>query len=671
MHTDRRAVIGGVAVLGLAIAALTGTSSPAATGATHQPRARHLVSLANSRPRTTDTKTGAYTSRKMSVEVALAPRHQKAMNARLAAAYNPRSSQYHSWLATGAFNARYAPSAATRRAVEGYLSAHGLVVGRAASPFLVRASGSSAHVSAAFHTQLSTYRGARGKYFANSTSVALPTALATRVQGVIGLTNTVRAHSSAKVAPQATRAASAKSCQAPYPTRRQFFKLFNHGISFPFGYGRSPGCNGLAPSQDNSLYGAPRGGSRVRGAGKTIAVFELSAYQRSDIATYVHHYYGPKYKLRLSDVNVDGGPLHPVCPKGDRCPPKINGYSGDVEVVADIQMQLAIAPAVRQLVVYNAPNDFNGITGLDEYSRIANDNRADSISSSWGLCEKDVPVGIVRAENVVFKQMAMQGQSLFGGIGDTGAFSCIRADGTTVPNLTDPPSQPWVTSTGGTSFERFNPGRHAHPTYPKSGEAVWNTDNLCNASANEGGHSGFFWCAATGATGGGSSQYWGKPSYQQGPGIISGDTSFGNGTTKCSFAKKGTPCRETPDVSADSDPATPYAEYCTGSAATPHSACATIAGKPAGWFGIGGTSLSGPLWAGIAVNRDSFSHSRVGNLNPWLYQRYSSHPRVFFHDVIRKGHIARNNGLYRAKAGFDLATGIGTPKMASLIKKGF
>jgi subtilase family serine protease len=163
----------------------------------------------------------------------------------------------------------------------------------------------------------------------------------------------------------------------------------------------------------------------------------------------------------LTDINVDGGPLSPVCPTGDQCPPQFNEYSADIEVVADIEAQLAVAPSAKSLLVYNAPNDFTGQTSLDEYTRIAADNTADVISSSWGICENDVTNGYVQAENVIFEQMAVQGQSVFGAAGDTGAFGCIGSDGTTGVELIDPPSQPWVTSVGGTSLETFNPGTNA------------------------------------------------------------------------------------------------------------------------------------------------------------------------------------------------------------------
>jgi hypothetical protein len=50
---------------------------------------------------------------------------------------------------------------------------------------------------------------------------------------------------------------------------------------------------------------------------------------------------------------------------------------------------------------------------------------------------------------------------------------------------------------------------------------------------------------------------------------------------------------------------------------------------------------------------------------------YSNHAGKFFHDVTAWRHIAKSNGFYRAKRGYDLATGIGAPKMAALIRRAF
>src|SRR4051812_29403662 len=44
---------------------------------------------------------------------------------------------------------------------------------------------------------------------------------------------------------------------------------------------------------------APNLGARAKGKGVDIAVFELSAYQHSDIAHWAHQFYGPNYNPPL------------------------------------------------------------------------------------------------------------------------------------------------------------------------------------------------------------------------------------------------------------------------------------------------------------------------------------------------------------------------------------
>ena len=131
----------------------------------------------------------------------------------------------------------------------------------------------------------------------------------------------------------------------------------NSGTPIPFGYGGGPGCQGLTPSQDNSIYGAPHVGPRGKGRGVNIGLFELSAYQHSDIDTWAKTFYGPGYTAPLVDVNVDGGPLTRPARRATTARRRPKAYAGDIEVDADIEMQLAIAPDVRNLIVYNAPND--------------------------------------------------------------------------------------------------------------------------------------------------------------------------------------------------------------------------------------------------------------------------------------------------------------------------
>jgi subtilase family serine protease len=502
--------------------------------------------------------------------------------------------------------------------------------------------------AAAFHTGLGSFVGRQGtRYCSNTKTVSLPASIASTVQGVVGLTNTVRLHSLTVRPAKATPAkggSSSAGCETGYVTTAEFFDAVNNGTGFPYGYGAGPGCSGLTPTQTNSIYGAPRAGARAAGAGVTEAVFELSGYQRSDIATWAKTFYGPRYTPPVSDVTVDGGPLAPICPTGDTCPAQYNGYSGDIEVDADIEMELAVAPDVNHLIVYNAPNDYTGQTELDEYTAIADSDVASTVSSSWGECENDAGPSYAEAENTIFEQLAAQGQSLF--------------------------------SVGGTSLESDNPGTSPYPSYPAGGtETVWNVDNLCSdqapAAAN-GNQGGYFWCAATGATGGGSSQFWGRPFYQRGPGVNNPNTTHANGSTNCSLASTGTPCREVPDISADADPYTGYAEYCTGSASTPQNYCATFSGgEPVpGWFQIGGTSLSAPLWGALIADRDAYTGHRTGNINPLVYLWLNTNPGKYFHDITGLGRLqqaATNNGLFPTTPGYDEATGAGSPKFAAII----
>jgi kumamolisin len=641
-----------------AAAAASGESGPAVTAG------NEFSAISGSFKATTDVDIGEYSSSNMTVEVVLAPSNEAQLSDLLTNLYDSTSASYQQWLSSGEFYAQFAPSDAQIAAVENHLQSYGLVVQASPSPFLVRASGPSSVVAAAFGTSIHNYRNAKGiTYFSNVSEVRLPASVAAGARGVVGLSNTVRLHSHV-VLPEKHHSPPPPGCEAPYPTRAQLYDAVNNGVGFPFGYGGGPGCNGLTPSQTNSIYGAPNLGPRGQGAGVNLAVFELSAYTQSDITTWAQYFYGHRYTPPLVDINVDGGPLGTTttCPVGDTC---VYGYGGDIEVDADIETQLAVSPDARNILVYNAPNDYTGQTELDEYTKIANDNRADVISSSWGLCENDAGTAYVQAEDVIFKQMALQGQSMFGAAGDTGAFGCLRSDGTTIVNVEDPPTQPWVTSVGGTSLESFNPNANPNPPYPNGVETVWNVDDLCNMDTSEGGSSGYFWCAVVGAGGGGNSQFWGRPFYQQGPGITNPYTAYGNGTTKCALAKNGTPCREVPDVSANADEYTPYAEYCTGT--DPTSACATITSNVPGWFGIGGTSLSSPLWSAIIANRVGFGHHRVGNANPLLYFLYNVDYQGYFNDITGKRQSTNNNGLFPTRPGYDLATGIGTPKMNALI----
>jgi kumamolisin len=594
----------------------------------------------------------------MSVSLVLQPNNTAQLNTLLKELYDPSSRQYHNWLAKGEFNQLFAPSAAQVAQVDTFLKGAGLNVVASSTPFLAQATGTTAQVEAAFHTTINDYKAATGEaFFQNATSVQVPASLSNIVTAISGLSNTVRLHPNYIT----THAAAQKQ-----------------GKVTPK-YGAGPSGSGLTPSQVASIYNAGSvysKGLSGKGKGATLAVFELSGYTKSDILTYEQQFFGTGKNVPIVDINVDGGPLTPICPTGDECGPFtasgpcVTGcdsadYSGDIEVEADIETQIALAPNINRVLVYNAPNDLLGITEINEYYKIANDDLADSISSSWGACEQDAGLAAIEGESVAFMQMAAQGQSMFSAAGDTGAYDCLRGSGNTALAVDDPSSQPFVTAVGGTSFESFDPGTHQNPSYPTGFETVWNVLDSCSATNLVNG------CSGLGAGGGGVSTVWGRPAYQHGPGV---NSSYSQKGPYCSAAAIGQTCRELPDVSANADEYTPYAEHCTGNPTT-NSTCATIPAQFSvnGWFGIGGTSLSSPVWSAIIVLWDSVHGKRFGNANYGLYQLFQSSNSYtkYFHDITGKNQTENNNGFYPTTKNYDMATGIGTPNISSIAKANF
>lgn len=590
-------------------------------------------------------------NQQMTITLTLQSDKAAQMNGLLTQLYDPSSAMYHHWLKPGQFNRLFAPSSAQIASVTGYLKQDGLSIAPTPSPFLVRATGTTAQVEGALRTNIQDFVAANGQaFFQNTSAVQIPASLSNLVAAVSGLTDT------GKLRPD-------------FVTTRQAAKA--SGKSVPQ-YGAGPGGSGLTPSQTSSLYdanGVYALGNRGKGKGATLAVFELSGYTEADIPVYEQQFFGKSENVKIVNINVDGGPVTPVCPTGDICNPA-NDFSGDIEVEADIEQQIAIAPKINEVLVYNAPNDFTGITSTNEYFKIASDDLADSISSSWGLCEQDATLATAEAESVAFMQMAAQGQSMFTASGDSGAFDCLRS-GPTSPSFTavathDPASQPFVTGVGGTSFSSFDPGSTQHPTYPAGFETVWNVLNQCSINNQIGG------CLNQGAGGGGVSLFWARPPFQHGTGVTN---QFSQKGPFCSLAANGQFCREVPDISANADEFTPYAEFCTGDPTT-SSTCASFSGElnPPGWFGIGGTSLSSPVWSAVIALWDSVhGGQRFGEANVGLYQLFRSNHSYtrFFHDITGIHQTENNNGLFPTTPNYDLATGIGTPRITGIAEHNF
>ena len=336
---------------------------------------------------------------------------------------------------------------------------------------------------------------------------------------------------------------------------------------------------GYPVQQQAQLYGlSSEWAAGFDGAGQTVAAYELGPYSAADLSIYDACYgVGPS----VTTTTVDGGP---------------SGAPID-EATLDIEEITALAPGAA-IRVYQGPN--NGAGPIDLYQRIADDNIATIVSVSWGDCEAD-PNGSVAVEQPIFEQMAAQNQTVIAASGDNGSSDCSGLTNNS-PAVDDPASQPLVTGVGGLTVNSISPLR----------QTVWN-------SASSGG-----------ASGGGESIAWTRPSWQVAPGITPIETG-----------------RLVPDLSTMADPSTGFIQYFKGA-----------------WGSIGGTSIGAPLVSAlVAVAAQSCGTNRLGFINPSLYAMASTG----FADVTTGSNDVKAVGSYSAGLGYDLASGLGSPNGAPFI----
>jgi subtilase family serine protease len=342
------------------------------------------------------------------------------------------------------------------------------------------------------------------------------------------------------------------------------------------------------------------------GEGETIALFEAAAFRSSDISIYQHCYHTA---TKVSVIRVDRG---------------TSVGSGTLEATTDVDDLIGLAPKAR-IRVYETSNLFQP-NWLDEWARIVDDDKAQVISTSWLACERYEPRGFAATEKTLFEQAAAQGQSLLAASGDYGSEACDQFTGSTKLTVDDAASQPFATGVGGTQWRRRTP--------PRSGEKTWNAGK-------------------SGSSGGGLSSDWRMPSWQAGPGVVNKYSS----RRPCRAASGY--CREVPDVSALAG-SPYYAFYCKAGD------CSRIGG----WGYFWGTSFATPLWAAAIalVDENCTSSPRAGFLNPALYAVAGSGSYgTAFHDITRgeNDFTHSHGGKYPATAGYDLATGLGTPIFSS------
>ena len=150
----------------------------------------------------------------------------------------------------------------------------------------------------------------------------------------------------------------------------------------------------------------------------------------------------------------------------------------------------------------------------------------------------------------------------------------------------------------------------------------------------------YAWNDDTGASGGGVSCFFAKPSYQDGAGVpasVNPDHHVGRGV---------------PDVAGNASPNSGYSGI-------------YVSGSPQ----VGnGTSASSPLWAGLIAVVNAALGEPVGFLNPQLYELGSSVCR----DIVSPPGPGNNSFAgttgYPVETGWDACTGWGSPDGVALLE---
>ena len=503
---------------------------------------------------------------------------------------NPSSPLYHAWLTPEEYGDRFGITVEDYLKVADWVVAQGFQIDRAArSRTYISFSGTAAQVRDTFGTELHRFRMGGVTHYANTREAAIPVDLAPFVTALVGLDDF----------PDQTHVKPTK----PRITGKD-------------------GSHALTPGDLAIIYNVnPVYKAGLIGVGQRIVVTGQSAFNVQDIDDFRDAAMLPPTNLKV--MLVPGSP-----------DPGITDDSG--EAVLDVEYAGGAAPGAIILFVYA-----KSVGAATEYA--IDQNLAPVISHSFGTCEKRATSAWTYYRELA-QQAAAQGITWLVASGDTGPAGCDSqvedAAGLSGISAGLPASIPEVTAVGGSMFVEGN------GTY-------WSKTNLDNGASalsyipevgwNESGPGKLL-----GASGGGISNAYPRPSWQTGPGVPNDNW------------------RHVPDVAfAAASEHDPYLVIDSGHVRE-----------------TGGTSAGTPFFAGVVALLNQYvvasgaqAKPGLGNINPRLYQLAQASKGVF-HDITAGNNIVPckagtpdcNNGQYgyNAGPGYDHVTGLGSIDVTNL-----
>jgi len=557
------------------------------------------------------------------------------------------SPHYHKWLRPDEFGAQFGPADQDVQIVTGWLQTHGFQVNRVSrGRSVIEFSGTEGQVEEALHTSIHRFAVNGEEHWANASDPQIPSALAPVVAGVWSL-HDFKKKPNLRIAPEKIRA-EYKSSASPQTT-----------FSPPEG-----NVFALAPADYaviyniNPVYQTNNGGGAI-----TIGVVGRSNLFNG----------GADVNNFRNIFNLCCGTFNVVVDGPD---PGNLGAGEEIEATLDASWSGAVAPqATVDLVISASTNTTDGVDLCELY--IIDNNLADIMTESFSTCELDASAEAQAISNLA-EQAAAQGITYFVSSGDSGEAGCTptgepTSDGRVSVNLLS--STAYTVAVGGTVFnENSQPSKYWKSRNGSGFESAisYIPEDVWNESCPPD------FCSTFGpivlAGGGGASALVSKPPFQ-------------------SLSLPGMPndsARDVPDVSLSSAAFNdPYLLCAEGS-------CVPDSQGFISFFAVGGTSAASPSFAGIMalVDLEMFRLSnnqvfRQGQADYVLYSLAAGETftscngsststlpgtSCIFNDVtIGNNSVPGENGYgtanaqFKAGAGYDLASGLGSVNVANLV----
>jgi subtilase family serine protease len=376
------------------------------------------------------------------------------------------------------------------------------------------------------------------------------------------------------------------------------------------------------PTQIRSAYSLPALYAKgVTGKGTTIVIVDSfgSPTIKSDLATFDRQFRFPAPPSFRIITPAGKIPAYN--------PTNANMIGWATETTLDVEYAHTIAPGANILLVETPVSETEGVTGFPQIVKaeeyVINHRLGDVISQSFSATEETFASSRQLAPlRAAYTDAYAHGVTVLAASGDSGATD-FGPNGSTLytrPVTSWPDSDPLVTGVGGTQLIEGKNGTWTsvvwNDTYDK--HIVGNTPNPV-------------------AGGGGLSEFFTRPSYQNGVANITGN-------------KRGVP-----DVSMSA--------ACDGAV----DIYTSFGGAPAGWSTICGTSEATPEFAGIVALADQVAGHPLGLINPTLYYLSATRARGIV-DVTKGnntvsfkqgGKLVTVKG-FSARPGYSLASGVGT-----------